>query len=111
MRDWQAFVRGRLSLPDLAPEPEARLVREGATPLEDLYRDALARGASEADADARAAAHVSDWPRLAADLLRADRPHAQPRVDRFVAAVERRPIERRSLLMFAHLVRDSRYAV
>jgi len=111
MRDWRAFVRERLHLPDLAPEREARIVREVAAQLEDLYRDALTHGAAEADADARAATHITDWPRLAADVLRADRVHAQPRVDRFVAAVEQRPTERRSLLMFAHLLRDSRYAV
>ncbi|MGH9411993.1 MAG: ABC transporter permease [Vicinamibacterales bacterium] len=111
MRDWHAFVRARLHLPDLAPEREARIVREVAAQLEDLYRDAVARGASGVDADARAAAHVTDWPRLAADLARADRPHLRPRVDRLVAAVEERPAERRSLLMFAHLLRDTRYAV
>lgn len=111
MRDWRAFVRERLRLPDLAPEREARIVREVAAQLEDLYRDALARGAAEADADARAASHIADWPRLAADLLRADRAHAQPRVDRLVAAIEQHPTERRSLLMFAHTLRDARYAV
>ncbi len=111
MRDWRAFVRERLRLPGLAPEREARVVREIATQLEDLYRDAVARGASDVEADTRTAGHVTDWPRLAADVLRADRPHAQPRVDRFVSAVEQRPTERRSLLMFAHVLRDSRYAV
>jgi hypothetical protein len=49
MRDWTAFVRSRLSLPDLAPEREARIIRELAAQLEDFYRDARARGASEAD--------------------------------------------------------------
>ena len=111
MRDWRAFVRERLRLPDLAPDREARILREVAAQLEDLYRDALAHGSSERDADDRATAHIADWPRLAADLARADRAHAQPRVDRFVAAVEQRPTQRRSLLMFAHLLRDSRYAI
>lgn len=27
MRDWHAFVRSRLTLPDLTPEREARIVR------------------------------------------------------------------------------------
>jgi putative ABC transport system permease protein len=111
MRDWHAFVRGRLRLPDLAPEREARIVREVASQLEDLYRDGVARGASEAEADARTAAHIADWPRLAADLQRADRSHVKPRVDRLVAAIEHRPVERRSLLMFAHTLRDTRYAL
>ena len=60
MRDWSAFVRSHLSLPELAPEREARIVRELATQLEDFYRDALSRGASEADADAHARAQIDD---------------------------------------------------
>ncbi|HEX5474708.1 MAG TPA: ABC transporter permease [Vicinamibacterales bacterium] len=111
MRDWHAFVRERLRLPDLAPGREARIVREVAAQLEDLYRDAIAGGAGEGEADARAAAHIANWPRLAADLRRADRAHVEPRVDRLVAAIEQHPAERRSLLMFAHLLRDSRYAI
>jgi putative ABC transport system permease protein len=111
MRDWHALVRERLRLSALTPEREARIIREVAAQLEDLYRDALAGGATEADADARAAAHIGDWRRLAADLERADRPHLKPRVDRLVARVEQRPTHRRSLLMFAHALRDSRYAI
>jgi putative ABC transport system permease protein len=111
MRDWRAFVRERLRLPALAPEREAHIVREVAAQLEDLYRDAIAGGATEDEADARAAAHIRDWDRLAADLERADRVHLRPRVDRLVADIERRPDHRRSFLMFAHLVRDARYAV
>ena len=53
MRDWHAFVRGHLALPDLTPAREARIVRELAAQLEDFYREALAGGASEADADAQ----------------------------------------------------------
>jgi len=79
MRDWRVFVRQRLRLPDLTPDREARIIREIAAQLEDLYRDALARGATDPEADAHAAAHISDWSRLAADLRRADRAHIQPR--------------------------------
>jgi hypothetical protein len=58
VRDWNAFVRWRLSLPQLTPEREARIIRELAAQLEDFYRDALARGANEAEADAHARAQV-----------------------------------------------------
>ena len=56
MRDWTAFVRSRLSLPDLTPEREARIIRELGAQLEDFYCDARARGASESDAGAHASA-------------------------------------------------------
>ena len=44
MRNWNTYVRARLSLPRLAPAREARIIREIAAQLEDFYRDALARG-------------------------------------------------------------------
>lgn len=112
MRNWSTYVRSRLSLPDLAPEREARIVREIAAQLEDCYREALAGGAPEAEADARARAQVVDWDGLARDLRRADRPHAKPRVDRLVTTLEeiRQPTPG-ALKMFADLLTDARYAV
>jgi putative ABC transport system permease protein len=110
VRNWQVFVRERLRLPDLPAGREARIVREIAAQLEDFYRDAVARGATDGEADAATAAHIRDWPRLAADVIRADRPHVKPRVDRLVTAIEHRSPERRRLLMFAHVLRDVRYA-
>ena len=56
MRDWTAYVRAHLSLPQLTPDREARIIREVAAQLEDFYRDALARGAADAGADAFARA-------------------------------------------------------
>ena len=41
--------------PALTPERESRIVRELAAQLEDFYREALARGATEAEADAHRA--------------------------------------------------------
>jgi putative ABC transport system permease protein len=112
MRDWRGFVRARLPLPDLAPERELRIVREVAAQLEDLYRDALAGGASEPEADARVVAHVGDWTRLAADLQQLDRPHRRPAVDRLVRDLENRPVPAPGgSLMVAHTLRDLRYAV
>jgi hypothetical protein len=58
VRDWPAFVRTRLVLPGLTPEREARIVRELAAQLEDFYRDGLARGLSDAAADAHACRQV-----------------------------------------------------
>src|SRR5688572_2060934 len=88
MRDWAAFVRNHLSLPQLVPEREARIVRELAAQLEDFYRDALARGASETEADAHARAQIGDWSRMARDVSQADHRHARPRLERLTNHIE-----------------------
>jgi putative ABC transport system permease protein len=110
MRDWTAYVRAHLKLPALAPEREAHIVRDLAAQLEDFYREALARGASEANADAHARAQIRDWNRMARDVADADRRHARPRVERMAAAIEHLPQPQRgALLMFAHILNDMRY--
>jgi len=112
VRDWRAFVRERLPATGLTPEREARVVRELASQLEDFYREAVARGASDEDADRHAVAQIADWRTMASDVRRADPAHARPRVDRLVDAVEARPMARATGgLMLAHLVRDGRYAL
>src|SRR4029450_10837731 len=82
VRDWNALVRSRLHLTGLTPAREARIVRELAVQLEDFYRDGLARGLSESDADGEARRQISDWDRLAEDVRLADRLHAASRFDR-----------------------------
>jgi putative ABC transport system permease protein len=112
VRDWSAYVRGRLRLPGLTPEREARIVREVAAQLEDFYRDARASGASDAEADRHAARQIADWDRLAADLRRADRPHTRPRLERLANAVEDRSGRAtRGGQMIADVIRDARYAL
>jgi hypothetical protein len=88
VRDWTAYVRAHLSLPRLTPEREARIIREVAAQLEDFYRDAIARGATDAGADAFARAQVPDWARMARDVAHADRPHIRPRLDRVADRLE-----------------------
>ena len=100
MRDWQAFVRERLRLPGLTPEREARIVRELAAQLEDFYRDALARGATD---DARPtptrAAQIQRLGRMAQDVWRADRRArparasiGSPTLDHLTSAQPQRPL-------------------
>src|SRR3954469_13623111 len=84
MPDWKAFVRASLTLPGLTPERESRIVRELAAQLDDFYRDALARGSSQADAEAAAGNQIRDWDRMAQDLWLAGRSHAKPRFDRVI---------------------------
>jgi putative ABC transport system permease protein len=110
VREWSAFVRSRLSLPQLTPEREARIVREIAAQLEDFYREALARGATDEQADAYACSQVRDWDRMAQELRRADRPNFRPRIERFTNAIEHIAVPNRGALkMFADIVTDVRY--
>jgi hypothetical protein len=66
------------------------VVRELASQLEDFYREALARGESEADAEAHATRQIPDWDRMAQDVWLADRPRAHPRMVRFAQRIEDR---------------------
>ena len=110
MRDWTSFVRTHLSLPQLTPEREARIIREIAAQLEDFYREAIAGGATEAQADAHARAQVRDWDRMARDLRQADRPHVRPRIERLTDAIEHiAEPNRGALKMFADMLTDIRY--
>jgi len=116
VRDWAAFVRSRLRVPDLTPERESRIVRELAAQLEDFYRDALARGATDAEADAEACRQVRDWERLTQDVWLADRPHARPRLERLADAIDLSTethdgLRRTGVHMFTDMLRDARYGI
>ena len=114
MRDWHAFVRARLKLPRLTPERETRIIRELAAQLEDFYRDALARGASDDAANTHACAQVRDWERMAQDVWLADRPHARCAEDLAALAgalEDRTNVERGVAKMISDVLRDVRYAV
>ena len=116
MRDWTVFVRSRLRLSGLTPDREARIVRELAVQLEDCYRDGLARGLSESDADREACRQISDWDRLAEDVRLADRLHAAPRFDRLAASLDvaagaERAGIRGGARMLSNVLRDARYSV
>jgi predicted permease len=111
MRDWQHYVRDHLSLPDLTHEREARIRRELAVQLEDFYREAIARGMSDADADAHARAQITDWTRLADTLKGVERPHLRSPLDRWSERLDDRARERRGRwLLFADCWQDVRYA-
>ncbi len=111
MRDWEGYVRARLSLPDLARERESRILRELSSQLEDFYREALATGMTESEADAYACAQITDWTQLAATLRDADRPHVRSEIDRWSERLDDHAREKRgSLLVFANFWQDVRYA-
>jgi putative ABC transport system permease protein len=111
MRDWEQYVRSHLSLPELAREREFRIMRELASQLEDFYREAVARGMTESDADAHARAQITDWTRLADTLTGVDRPHVRSHLDRWSERIGDHAREKQGRwLMFADLWQDVRYA-
>jgi putative ABC transport system permease protein len=112
VRDWDAYVRARLSLPRLAPERESRIIREIAAQLEDFYRDALARGLSETEADTFARRQVSDWSSMATELSRVDRANSRARLERTADAIRDIAHDRwRGIKMLADLLHDTRFAI
>jgi putative ABC transport system permease protein len=111
VRNWDEFVRERLRLPAHSPVREARIIRELAAQLEDFYREALARGASEAMADAHACAQIRDWQQLSRDVANADRTNKQPRMERITDTVTTLGQTRGGgLMMLSDFLRDVRYA-
>ena len=112
MRDWQAYVRSHLTLPAHSPERQARIVRELAAQLEDFYRDAIAGGLTDDEADGHARSQITDWDRIARDVSRADRSHRQPRLERLANALDNAPGPTRGVQqMFAHVIRDVRFSI
>ncbi|UCC71001.1 MAG: FtsX-like permease family protein [Gemmatimonadota bacterium] len=87
MRDWRQYVRERLPLPEMKVGRAEGIVDELASQLEDLYEEAVSRGASEEAADARARELISDWGGLASDILKADRSSTVTKLDRWFDAV------------------------
>ena len=112
MRDWNTFVRSHLKLPGLRPERESRIVKELASQLEDFYREAIARGETDAEADAHAARQIRDWERMTQDLWLADRPNARPPIERLADRLDGiHPTRRSWFAMSVDVLRDARYAV
>jgi hypothetical protein len=64
MPDWRAYVNGHLPRLQVPPERETEIVAELALQLDQTYTEALAGGASEADALRRAEAQFADWREL-----------------------------------------------
>lgn len=73
MPDWTQRVRERLAGLDLDPATEAEVVLELTQHVDDRYRDLLARGLSDTDAETQAWRELDGHPRLARDLARARR--------------------------------------
>jgi putative ABC transport system permease protein len=113
MRDWEQYVRAHLRLPNLVPARQSRIVKELASQLEDFFRDAVARGMTESDADAFARAQIADWASLAASLGEVDRAHTPSPLDRWTMRLQNRRQtaegDRRRVSLIEDFVRDVRH--
>src|SRR5262245_29920694 len=105
MPDWRRYVRERLRLPGLQEGREAEIVEDPAQQLEDLYRGALDRGASESEAEAAAQREIQDWQRLARDITRSDGRHRREIGQRAIARLEE-GASARAVLVVSQLAAD-----
>ncbi|MGH9860475.1 MAG: hypothetical protein ACRD5F_10680, partial [Candidatus Acidiferrales bacterium] len=118
MPDWKQIVREHLRLPGLHAEREAEIVEDLAQQLEDAYRTARLRGASDEAARQQALAEIPDWDQFAADVQRADTRHARPsldhaidRLDQTVSSHEAFTPQKGWPIMFSSLTRDLLYSL
>jgi putative ABC transport system permease protein len=111
MPDWRAYVRDRIRLPAMSPEREEEIVEELAAQLDDVFRDALNRGAGESDAIAAVEAHVPDWAALSREVSAANRRHRVHVEVRMQNDLEQKTFPGRLGNMIAWLAADFLYAV
>ncbi|HSW27932.1 MAG TPA: ABC transporter permease [Longimicrobiales bacterium] len=89
MRDWNEWVRQRLSLPEMEGHREERIIAELADHLDGVYRDALTRGASPEEAEARAEGQLGGAD-AAGELIRTERAHLRAQAHRRAEQAEER---------------------
>jgi len=82
MREWVAYVRAHLRLPELEAGREQDIIEDLAQQLDDAARDALASGSTPEEARARALEHLPDWRLLREELLASERLKV-PRLERW----------------------------
>jgi len=90
MRDWTKWLREQLQLPTMTGHRDDRIIRELADHLEEIYREALAEGVSEAEAEAVVRARLGDLSKAARDLRRTERHHMAAELNRRLEVAEER---------------------
>jgi putative ABC transport system permease protein len=112
MPDWKSYLRERLSLPGMKGHREERMISELADHLEDVYQEALARGASEEEARAEAEGWLGDAGLATDELLRSEPAHVRAQLGRWMDAREEGARRKGGAGTFvADLARDLRFAV
>jgi len=112
MRDWKKWLLENLDLPTMANGRDNRIASELADHLEDMQREALARGISEAEAEAQVLAWIGDPVEAAKELLRCEPGHVRAQMSRW--AEEREELLRQQggrWVPLADLFRDLRMAL
>ncbi len=112
MRDWTAFVRQRLVLPEMKGQREERMLSELADHLGDLYQEALSRGASKGEAEAQVELALGDVDLAARELSRTEPAHLRAQLSRWTRRREETLRHKGGgWIPLADLVRDLRLGV
>ena len=90
MRDWTVFLRERLNLPHMTRHWDDRVIRELADHMDDLYNEAVARGATEEAAQAHAERSLGDADVAAAELIATEPARVRAQVNRWAERGEGR---------------------
>ena len=77
MRDWKQYVREHLPSLGLSGAREQEIIDELAQQLHDAYAEAISRGLTREQAEARAISQISDWSEMAHEIREADQPIAE----------------------------------
>lgn len=88
MRDWEAFARRHLDLPAMTDGRDQRIVGELAAHMEETYREARQRGATDEEAEARALAALEARDDAVPALVRSERAHTLAEARRRLEAAE-----------------------
>ncbi len=105
MPDWKHIVRQQLAPLRLPPEREIEIVEELAQHPEAVYEEALAEGATEPEARARALGVIADGRLLECELGRVERPLTA----RWLPAAGVEYLEQRGGMRMEALWQDLRY--
>ena len=81
MPDWRQYVHERLFLPELPRRREQQIVDDVARLLDQIHSEALAGGASEAEALEQARLHIPHWESFVCDVYRSERRNARSRLE------------------------------
>jgi hypothetical protein len=90
MRDWEAFVREHLSLPEMKGHREERMISELAAHLADVFDEALRRGANGDEAEALVLEELGDREAATRELIRSEPAHVRASANRWAEGGEQR---------------------
>jgi predicted permease len=112
MPDWRQYVRSHLPPLRLSGAREQEVIEELAQQLEGAYNAARAGGASDEEAEARAAGQFPDWTAVARAINLAEKPLATSFAERLPPQLERLdPLRREKPSMWLDFLQDIRYGI